>query len=447
MPPEVFAFEKEIADASYMIATPVAVSRRTGAALFLLLAAAFLILNRQAYQGYFQDDEINSMAWTRWGPALAFLKGALTPVFAGSFRAVGFFYFRLTERFFGLNFPKYVAAIHAIHLLNVCMLWLLMRRLGAPALAAAVGTFFFTLHMAMFDVFWKPMFVFDLLCGTFTLLSTWLWARGNWVLSFIAFWLAYRSKELAVMLPLVLVGYELWFGSRRWKALAPFLAASFSFALQALAISPVTAGPYKLRLSRHTLPDTASFYAGQVFLAPYLGFLLPVAAAIERNRRTWFGLAMMGLYLVPLLCLPGRLFSAYCYVPFTGLAVAIAGLAERAKPWAILVFLLAWLPLDFHSLNVQRDATLAQDRDIREWMTTVRKFLNDGPSVTSFVYDGMPAGFYPFGAEATLRYFLVRLDVPLAPVNSPEAAEFGQPGHLAILKWNAAGHRLTIETR
>ena len=425
--------------------TPVAVSRRTGAALFLLLAAAFLILNRQAYQGYFQDDEINSMAWTRWGPALDFLKGALTP--AGSFRAVGFFYFRLTERSFGLNFPPYIAVIHAIHLLNVWLLWLLMRRLGVPSLAAGVGVVFFALHMAMFDVFWKPMFVFDLLCGTFTLLSTWLWARGNWILSFVAFWLAYRSKELAVMLPLVLVCYELWFGGRRWQTLVPFLAASFSFALQAVVLSPVAAGPYKLRLSRHTLADTASFYAGRVFLAPYFGFLLPVAAAIERNRRTWFGLAMMSLYLVPLLCLPGRLFSAYCYVPFTGLAIAIAGLAERVKPWAILVFFLAWLPLDLHSLDVQKDATLAQDRDIRQWMTTVKTFLKDGPTVTSFVYDGLPAGFYPFGAEATLRYYLVRLDVPLGPVNSPEVAAFGQQGRLAVLTWNATGHRLTIETR
>jgi hypothetical protein len=430
-----------------MTTTPVAVSKRTGCALFLLLAAAFLVLNRQAYQGYFQDDEINSMAWTRWGPAIDFLKGTVTPVFAGSFRAVGFYYFRVTESLFGLNFPKYVAVIHAIHLLNVWMVWLLIRRLGAPAAAAAAGVIFFAVHAALFDVFWKPMFVFDLLCGTFCLASTLFWARGNWILSFIAFWLAYRSKELAVMLPLVLVCYELWFGGRRWKMLAPFLLVSLSFTVQALVLNPVAAGPYKFHLSRHTLAKTASFYAGQVFLLPFLGFLLLVGAAIARNRRAWFGLAMAGLYLVPLLCLPGRVLSAYCYLPFTGLALAIAGLAERVKPLAILVFLLAWLPFDIHSLAVQSDATLRQDRDIREWMTTAGKFLKNSPPPAEFVYDGMPAGFYPFGAEATLRYFLFRLDVPFAPANSPEAAQFAKQGRLAILKWDATGHRLTIETR
>jgi hypothetical protein len=34
------------------------------AALLLATAALFLIANRAAYKGYFQDDELNSIAWT-----------------------------------------------------------------------------------------------------------------------------------------------------------------------------------------------------------------------------------------------------------------------------------------------------------------------------------------------------------------------------------------------
>src|SRR6266446_5840002 len=97
-------------------------SKRTGLILFLLLAAVFLVLNRDAYQGYFQDDDISSMAWTRWGPASEYLKGAITPVSSHSFRAVGFYYYHAAEHAFGLDFPKYVAVIHAIHLLNVWIL-------------------------------------------------------------------------------------------------------------------------------------------------------------------------------------------------------------------------------------------------------------------------------------------------------------------------------------
>lgn len=410
-----------------------------------LAAATFLILNRQAYQGYFQDDEINSMAWTRWGPVTDFLKGALTPVFAGSFRAVGFFYFRVTEKLFGLHFPGYVAVIHAIHLWNVWMVWLLIRKLGTAAPAACAGTAFFALHMALFDVFWKPMFVFDLLCGSFCLASMLLWIRGNWIASFAAFWLAYRSKEVAVMLPLVLAWYEVWSGRRRWAPLVPFAAASLWFAVQALVLSPVEAPAYRFHWSRGALAQTVPFYAGRVFLAPYAGFLLPVAAAVARSRRAWFGLGMMALFFFPLVCLPGRIFSAYCYVPFIGLAVALAGLAERVKMPAMTVLLVAWMALDIHSLRAQSAVTLRQDRDIREWMTAAGHFARSRPEVHEYVYDGLPEGFYPFGAEATLRYYRRTLDVPLAPAGSPEEAGFGRNGPVALLRWD--GHRLEIGMR
>ena len=123
-------------------------SKRNGWILFLLLAAVFLLVNSQAYRGYFQDDEIASMAWTRWNPTTEFLKGALTPVYKSYFRAIGFTYFHLTERFFGLDFPKYVAVLHAIHLFNVWLLWLFIRRLGSPPWAACVAVAFFALHAA-----------------------------------------------------------------------------------------------------------------------------------------------------------------------------------------------------------------------------------------------------------------------------------------------------------
>ena len=66
--------------------------------------------------------------------------------------------------------------------------------------SAALATFFFAFHMALFDALWKPMYVFDLLCATFCLAAMLLWTGGRWVLSFACFWLAYKSKELAVML-------------------------------------------------------------------------------------------------------------------------------------------------------------------------------------------------------------------------------------------------------
>jgi hypothetical protein len=421
-------------------------SKRTGLILFLLLATLFLVLNRAAYRGYFQDDDINSMAWTRWGSTYEYLKGTLTPVYADSYRAVGFYYFHAAERAFGLDFPKYVAVIHAIHLLTVWFLWLLMRRVGFSPVAAGAGCVFFALHAALFDAVWKPAYVFDLLCGTFCLASVLLWARGYWILSFLSFWLAYKAKELAVMLPLVLVCYELWFGSRRWTRLAPFFAASLSFTVQALLLHPEQTGDYSFHFTRAAIASTAPFYAEKVFLVPYLGFLLPLTAVAARNRRTWFGLAITGLFFFPLLWLPGRIFSAYCYVPFAGLAIAMAGVAETVNPATIAIFFLLWLPLDIHWLNLQRNETLQQDGDAREWIITLSKFAKTGPAVAGFVYKGVPEGFHVWGLVAVVKYSYRLLDVTIPSVDSPEGAQLLRNGRVAILNWDGSRHRLEIQT-
>src|ERR1035437_8022589 len=83
----------------------------------------------------------------------------------------------------------------------------------------------------------------------------------------------------------------------------------------------------------------------------------------------------MGLFLFPVLFLPGRVFSAYCYLPFAGLAIAITGLAEAAaSPQALGLFLALWLPMESRELRLRRRDTLANDDEVRTWMGTVRRF-------------------------------------------------------------------------
>jgi len=244
----------------------------------------------------------------------------------------------------------------------------------------------------------------------------------------------------------VLVCYELWFGGRRWLRLAPFLAASLSFAVQALLLHPVEGGDYSFHFTRDTIAATAPFYAGKMFLTPYLGFLLPLGAVTARNRRTWFGLAMMGLFLFPLLWLPGRMFSAYCYLPFAGLAIVMAGIAETARPAAIALFFLLWLPADIYWLNAQANQTLQQDRDAREWITTLGNFAKTRPAVTGFLYRGFPEAFHNWSAEGGVKYFFRLLNITVPPADSPEGAQLMRNGHVAILNWDAARHKLEIQT-
>jgi hypothetical protein len=133
-------------------------------------------------------------------------------------------------------------------------------------------------------------------------------------------------------------------------------------------------------------------------------------------------------------------------LPFTGLAIAMAGIAETAKPAAIAIFFLLWLPADIHWLNQQGNRTLLQNRDAREWITTLGKFAQTRPAVTGFVYQGFPEEFHNWSAEVGVKYFFRVLDVTVPPVDSPEGEQLLRNGHVAILNWDAARHKLEIQT-
>jgi len=382
-------------------------SKRNGLILFLLLVALFLIVNRAAYKGYFTDDDFEHLSWTRGSPAVDFLWGALSPRFqSNNFRPVGHFLYHAEGRWFGLRYAGYLVVLHAAHLLNVWLIWLLARRLGVKPLAAAAGCLFFALHMGFFEALWKPAYIFDVLCATFCLLSLLCYSRGRWLLSFLCFWLAYKAKEPAVMLPFVLGCYEIWFGQKRWKPLVPFFVASFSFGIQGLLMNPNRGqdNSYAFHFTLDALLQTSVFYASRVFLVPYLGFAVPIAAYFSRNRRVWFGVAAMAVFFVPMLFLPGRIETAYCYLPFACLAIAFAGIADVTPPAVVAIFFLLWLPLDLHELRLQRRDKLARDDDARNWVTAWNRFAAGSTAPPDvIIWSGEPTGFGAFGVVAAIK--------------------------------------------
>ncbi len=411
--------------------------RKVGGFLsFALLAVLLVVVNLDAYRGNFQSDELESIGWTDRTPKLTYFEAALSPRFqANNFRPTGHFFFREGALHFGLDFWKYVAVIQALHLLNVWLIWLLARRLGALPLAAAGGAALFAFHMALFDVLWKPMYVFDLLCATFCILSLLLYARGRWVFSFAAFWLAYKSKELAVMLPLVLAAYETWFGKRNWKPLIPFFLASLSFGLQGILLNPNHDNDYTFRFTAPAVAQTFAFYSAKIFLWPYLFLLLPLGALAARNRRAWFGLAVMVLFFVPLMFLPGRLFSAYCYVPFIWLAIAFSGIAPTGKWIPAAIFLLAFAWLDAQAFDTQRTDTLNQDDTAGRWLTSVVEFAQTHPAINGAVYRGLPGGYSRGGCEGAMRYIYHNHGLTVLPYDDPQSSILLSHPRVAILIW------------
>jgi hypothetical protein len=402
-------------------------------------------VNRPAYKGYFTDDDFDHLSWTRHAPLSEFVKGLLSPAFqTNNFRPVGHFFYHEEAHFFGFDFKKYLATTHALHFLNVWLVWLLARKLGARPFAAAAGCVLFAFHTGYFEAVWKPAYIFDILCTTLCLLSLLSYVRGRWILSFICFWLAYKAKELAVMVPFVLACYEIWYGEKRWKPLAPFFVASGWFALQALVLTPNTGAdnPYAFHFTIGALAVTSLFYAGRVFLVPYLGFAVPVGAWFSRNRRVWFGTAAMLLFLAPVLFLPGRIETAYCYLPFTGLAIALTGAAEMCHPAVIVAGLLLLAPLEYRDLRAERRDKLAKDDDACAWVGAWSKFAAGAGPVDTFLWNGTPYGFGSFGVEGAIKCFYPGNGFHIRYYHQLPVAMDGN--RVAVLTWNESLHKLDI---
>jgi hypothetical protein len=288
------------------------------------------------------------------------------------------------------------------------------------------------------------MYVFDVLCATFSLLTVLLYAKDRWILSLISFWLAYKSKELAVMLPAVLACYELWFGQRRWKRLIPFFAVSLLFGIQAVLL-PVHRGTrYEMQLVPDALATTIRFYASQLFLLPYTGLLLLALPFFIRDRRLWFGLAAMILFMVPLLLLPGRLYAVYWYVPLVGAAMIVASLTDGHYRWAVILLLALWIPWDFVHFRELRRINQRREQQNRAYVGGIEKFALLHPGERAFVYDALPEEFHDWGVTGALRSVYRNPAITAQHIDQPGAGELIQKGDAAWLHWSRGLSRLDV---
>ena len=411
------------------------------------IAIAFLILNHKAYDGFFQDDELDNLNWAPTLPALTFLTHMVKPTFeVDNFRPVGHFYFKLMGSNFGLDFAPYITPVFALHFLNVLLLFLVMRKLAIKPWCALAATAFFTLSVTAFDAYWKPMYVFDLLCTTFSLASILLYAYRRWVLSFIAFWLAYKSKELAVMLPAVLALYEYLFGDRRFKILIPFFLVSLSFGIQGIVLNPNKDNDYTFRFTPQALGVTLPFYANRFLLFPLSGALL-FALAFLRDRRIVFSLAAMSLVMVPLVFLPGRLFEAYTYLPLACASIALGAAAARFNPVYAWLAFAVWMPHNVREIRHERRAILEADDAAFAFVDALGKWTAHNPGSYPLIYDALPPNFHYWGATGAWNIVHHRKDLSAFPADWPEAKKAVNSDVVVYGTWNQQAQTLTLNLR
>ncbi|WP_031500316.1 hypothetical protein [Bryobacter aggregatus] len=401
----------------------------------------FLIANRAAFEGYFSGDDLDNLSWATVPSAdrFPFSKQLLTPTFSESNqRPTGAMFYRIAGLRFGLDFSRYIPILFAIHLCNAAMLaWIVWRKTGQELATWAI-TVFFLFHTALLEAFWKPMYIFDLLCASFCLITWLLFSTRYWPLALASFWLAYKSKEVALFFPVVLA-------LDHWRRAIPFFLISANFGLQALRANAGRDNAYTLRFNLSSLRTTLPFYAQQAAISRYGAILLAPLLYFVREWQILKYFAGTLALLIPLLFLPARLFSVYLYVPLIPACVGLAFVFSRVPRSALATGLLLWCGLNYGALREKRKTELSIAQESRAWVEQLQKAHEEAPIEPPAFYENVPPGLQLYGMQGALRLITQR---PMAEILNSElesARLLAQDRELPTLSWFQPTNRLTIQ--
>jgi hypothetical protein len=397
----------------------------------------FLVVNRGAYRGYFAADDFDTLSWTSLVPPTEFVRSILTPrTSPHNFRPVGHYYYHVLLPAAGLNFWWYVAVLQGIHLLNAALIWFILRRIQISPFAAGAGAVFFAFHMAVMEAFWKPMYIFDVSCTMFVLLSLLAYAYRRFVISFVAFWLAYKCKEIAIALPVMFAMYEFWLGDKRWLRLLPFFAVSLSFGLQGVILTRGRDDDYTLRFTLKALAATVPFYSSRAFWFPFSGIAMLALFICVRDRRVWFGVAGFWVMLGVMLFLPTRIVAAYLYAPLAMLSVSVAALAHARSKALVAVLFLPWLAYNFHQMREGRRTVLAEAHENQWYVHALAGAIADTKLPEVVIYDGSPALLPHWGIQGAVRLISHDYKTRVMSIDDPLLRKATKDATVGVFSWD-----------
>ena len=283
-------------------------------------------------------DEISNLHMLFGGLSWHF--ATILPHFAYNDRPVGFMLERWWFEVFGFNYRPQLLCFLSIHLANLVLGFFLLRRLGASALAAlAALCAFATLNTTAQTATYLGA-IFDVLCLCLMLASTlaFLSKKPTAVLSAVLFFLALRTKEFAIVLPVLLLAIAYYEKTLRrlWIHLSIWAVFLIQYALLIRRMIPtIPAGnPYTIHADPRTILTSFLYFTSLIFheeshprRAPAI-LLLVVEMAVYAayRRRGWilWTLAAYALTLLPVAIIPGNRAQFYVYAPAMFLLFAAA---------------------------------------------------------------------------------------------------------------------------
>ncbi|MDP8989646.1 MAG: hypothetical protein M3N41_06140 [Acidobacteriota bacterium] len=319
--------------------------RKVTLSLELLTAALCLYLAWHAISWALQPglsmilDEISNLP--RFLTGLTWRGVNILPHFAYNDRPVGFMLERWWFELFGFNYRPQLLCFLSIHFANLVLGFFLLRRMGASALASLGALCVFATLSSTAQTVTYLGAIFDVLCLFLMLASTLAFLSkkpGTAALSALLFFLALRTKEFAIVLPVLLLGiayyektlHRLWIHLSLW---AVFLI-QYALLIRRMIPSMPAGNPYTIHADPRTILTSFLYFTSLIFheeahprRAGVLLLLVVAMAAYAICRRRgwiWWNLAAYALTLLPVAIIPGNRSEFYLYAPAIFLLFAAA---------------------------------------------------------------------------------------------------------------------------
>ena len=247
--------------------------------------------------------------------------------------------------------PYHVAHL-GLHLFSVAALWMLGCKLFHNQFAALAAAFLFAIHKVNANgVMWNSGAT-DTLVVAFAIPAFYCYlsyreteSAGRWLLlvSCVLYYLALKSKLMALTLPILLMSYELCCTSQPFRAKAasiikyqwPYWAISAIYLWAFLAVGLPAEAAYKPVITVGHILDSINWYLSRILfdvdpsrqtaLSILLGGSL-LLAVVLRNRQMVFGWLWFLVTLGPVAPLASHRFETHLYLPIIGFCIYAAAL-------------------------------------------------------------------------------------------------------------------------
>jgi hypothetical protein len=404
---------------------------------------------------YFWLDDFNNLYWVQ-RTSFAEMIGHIANPVSTYFRPTGMMCYWVLLRLSDLNSAPYHWLAWSLHSANTALVYFILKRLTESRAGAAMGTMLFA-SQAVFDrIYCDFGTIFEIVAAFFCFAGFLFWTseRREWwhvTLASLALLLAMKGKEMAIVLPLAWLSYDLLLRKEMKRRMVAHWALPIGLSLwygltkMAAMRGVEPSHPYYMSVKWSTLVSGFGTYFNMLFSTNFrwqiwcTGFVaLLLLFVLLRNRLALFFQFYVFITFLPVIFLINHRFAFYWYLPFLGVSGLGAVLAKnvdsvietRNPQWLgkgstyALFALLCWgsFLMNREANRPQRAWWKTHANEYRAFVTGLRALPPAPPRETIF-FDSKPSHFSELHLLSATQIALGRTDlrVKLVAEFPPEA--------------------------